>query len=112
MIRRDFLKLAGMTAALLAVNPGLYHGLAQGHGTVEAAIDGRLYRGTLDGKIFTSDDGGVTWQLHTDLGSDYSILRFFEGSGGQVHTRVGFQMYTFDLSLLKNGKAWRTAGRI
>ena len=110
MYRRDFLKVAGMAAASLVFRPGLTHRLAQ-QIPVETAIAGRLYRGTLDGKIYTSDDGGASWQLHTNLGPKYSVLRFYAGSTGLVHTQVGFSSYSFDLALLKNGKAWMTVAR-
>ena len=110
MNRRDFLKVAGVSAASLVFNPGPLRILTQA--PIETAIAGKLYRGTPDGKIYISNDAGRTWLLHTNLGSNYSILRFFAGAGGQVTTQVGFREYSFDLALSKNGKAWKTAARI
>ncbi len=106
MNRRDFIKLGGVTALALFSGLGGMEVLAQL--PVEMAVQGKVFRGTHDGKIFVSEDGSKTWQLHTNLGSDCSIRRFSVGGDNQVHAQVGFQKYTFQLTLSKNGKFWNS----
>jgi len=107
MNRRDFLKLGGVfsTAALLRINPQAI--LLPD--PVEAAAGNKLYRGTPDGKIFISEDGGGSWQLHANFGNDCSILDLLANSNERVFARVGFKQHSFVLMLSKNGKNWQSA---
>ena len=65
--RRDFLKVAaqisvtGLTMALLTEIPArMSHNVSPA--PVQAEALGRRFRGTSDGRVFESLDGGRTWQ--------------------------------------------------
>ena len=107
MHRREFLKLSGATLGSTLLLTGLYQlTLAL---PVEAQVRGRHFRGYRnDGDIFVSEDAGETWQLHTRLGSQYSIDDLFVDSNDQMYTQVGFMGYQFQLFLSKDGKQWKT----
>ena len=73
---------------------------------IETVAHGVIYKGTAAGKIFTSKNGGKTWQLHTNLGRAYSILDIFTARDGQLYTHVGFKQHNFFLVETKDRKAW------
>ena len=75
---------------------------------VEAVAGNKLYRGTPDGKIYISEDGGGSWQLHANFGNEYSILDLLANTNEQVFARLGFQQHSFVLKLSKNGKNWQS----
>ena len=107
MRRREFLKLSG--AALgSAVLFGLSLQLAGM--PVEVIAGGKHFRGFRNqGDIFVSEDAGQSWQLHSRLGSQYSIDDLFVDAGDQIYARVGFMQYQFQLFLSPDGKQWKTA---
>jgi len=107
MNRREFIKLGGLTSLSLFLNFKPLEKLAAL--PVEIAAQGKVYRGTSDGKIFISEDGGKTWRLHTNLGSMCSIQKFFIDSGNQLKAQVGYQNHSFQLALHKNGKLWNSS---
>ena len=110
--RRNFLKVSGLTAgALAALRLPKWVGVALDHGAQSApekgvSKSGKLYRGGDAGSIFTSQDQGQTWQLHSRFGPDYSIRNIFTGADGQLYLQAGFQEYTFQLVLSKDEHAW------
>jgi hypothetical protein len=107
MNRRDFLKLAGLlsTALIFQFEPlGKVMRLP-----VEAQAGGKAYRGTIDGKIFISENAGKTWQIHTDFGSDFSVLELLTDVHENIHAYLGFSGYSFQLTCSPNNKVWRTA---
>ncbi len=107
MNRRDFLKVSGLASAALLVNvTPLLGRLADIPAYIESS--GRLYRGTVDGKIYASADRGMTWALHADFGGQIAVLGFSAPSGGQVAARLAFQSRRFDVKLAKNGRHWIT----
>ena len=106
MLRREFLKLSGLLSAalLVQVNPS---------GTripspVEVESQGKLYRGTPDGKIYISENAGRNWQLHTNFGSQYDISSLSSSRPGQVYARLAFAGHFFEIVLGQNNKIWRT----
>ena len=107
MNRRDFLKLGGLASLSLFLSFKPLEKLSSL--PVEMAAQGKVYRSTSDGKIFISADGGKTWRLHTNLGSMYSIQRFFTDSSNQVKAQVGYENHSFQLTLHKNGKLWNSS---
>ena len=50
-----------------------------------------------------SGDAGETWQLHTRLGTQYSINNFVVDHADQLYVQVGFTGYQFHLVLAQNG---------
>ncbi len=104
MNRRDFIKLGGLASLSLFAGFSPLEKLAAL--PVEMAANGKVYRGTHDGKIFISEDGGKTWRLHINLGKEYAVNKFYAGANNQVQAQIGFQQYTFGLTLSKNGRMW------
>ena len=108
MERREFLKLAGAGSGSAVVLTGLSGQLAAL--PAEANFRGKLFRGYRnDGDILVSEDDGETWHLHARLGSQYSIDDLFVDTADQMHARVGFMQYDFQLFLSEDGKQWKTA---
>jgi len=107
MQRREFLKLSGAALGSTLLLTGLYHQVSAL--PVEARSRGKFYRGYRnDGDIFISHDSGETWELHSRLGSEYSIQDLFTDSAGQMVVRVGFMQYHFQLFLSNEGNQWKT----
>ena len=107
MQRREFLKLSGATLGSTALLTGLFNVVSAL--PVEVQARGKNYRGYRnDGNIYVSGDAGETWELHTKLGSEYSIDDLFVDSADQLYARVGFRQYHFHLFLAKDGQ-WKTA---
>ena len=107
MQRREFLKLSGAALGSTLLLTGLYHQVSAL--PVEAQSRGKFYRGyRSNGDILVSHDAGESWQLHTRLGSEYSIQDLFTDSSGQMYARVGFMQYHFQLFLSKEGDKWKT----
>lgn len=104
MKRRDFLKLGSVVSALsyASVAP-LGKMLSM---PIETAAQGIIYRGTATGKIYTSKNGGKTWQLHTNLGKAYSVLDIFTARDGHLYTQVGFKQHNFFLVQTADRKYW------
>jgi len=108
MNRRDFLKVAGLASLALFVKVSPSAGKLIDF-QPQAESSGKLYRGTLDGKIFKSEDRGRSWNLHTNFGNQISVLGFSAKPGGQIVAHLLFQYRRFDIQLAKNGKFWMTA---
>jgi hypothetical protein len=108
MQRREFLKLWGAALGSTVLLTGLSRQLAEL--PVEAISQGRHFRGYRNqGDIFVSEDDGETWQLHAQLGSQYSIDDLFVDPADQMYARVGFMQYHFQLFLSEDGRQWKTA---
>lgn len=73
----------------------------------EAKADGRILKGTAEGQIFESVDGGQSWQLIANFGPDCPILEVFQDYG-QFYVRIGCQEYSFLVQSL-DGRNWWTA---
>lgn len=106
MQRRDFLKFSGLLSAalflqLIPQEKMILH-------PVEAQVGDKHYRGTSDGDIYESSDTGRTWQLHTRLGHQYSIMDLIVDSSKRVYARVGYLGHSFPLTLSTNGTHWNT----
>ncbi len=107
MDRRNFLK--GMLGGIgIVALPSLLTGapLRAPKRFVEATVFGRLFRGTRDGRILESLDGGKTWNLIADFGEHCSILAIFEHNG-EIYTEVGILGYSFFLRS-PDALVWRT----
>ena len=107
--RRNFLKVSGLAvgaAAVLSFPKWMSTALDHSVQRLPEIKDGKWYRGGEAGSIFTSQDQGQTWQLHSRFGPAYSIQNIFTGANGQLYLQAGFQGYTFDLVLSKDEQAW------
>jgi photosystem II stability/assembly factor-like uncharacterized protein len=74
--------------------------------SIGANVRGGIYKGTQDGLIFESLDGGKTWRQIANLGKQCSILEITQKQS-QVFAQVGFQGYSFFLRSL-DARVWRT----
>ncbi len=103
MDRREFLKVSAMTAiSYLALGPiGNFV-----NADVETVAAGKTYRGTKDGKIMISGNGGKSWQLHTRFSKGYSIKNIFTAKDKKLYVQVAYKNVNFHLVLTKDGKAW------
>jgi hypothetical protein len=107
MNRRDFLKLGGVVSAMLVVPLGSIVREIDSLATVE--LNGTTYRGTPDGKVYTSADGGRTWSLLTNFGSGITVFSLIAAPRNRIYARLGFASKSFGLVYsLKDGN-WRTA---
>jgi hypothetical protein len=110
MNRREVLKAAiaaGFSLATLSLAP---HGALSPTRIVEAAALGRLLRGTHDGRVLQSLDGGASWQTVASFGPACQIVRLVE-SGGLAQMRIAVGSHTFDLHS-RDARTWRTSGAL
>ena len=107
MNRREFLKLGGALSAMLVLPLGPLDKVFDSLATVK--VKGTTYRGTLDGKVYHSTDGGQTWKVHTDFGSDFSVFSLTPSSRNRLDARLGFAGKSFALILSPDENLWRTA---
>jgi hypothetical protein len=101
--RRDFLKLSSMVSAVGVLSAGPIGNVA--NLPVEAAASGKIYKGTRDGKVFVSPNGGKTWKLHSSFGKTLPVLDLFTRNK-QLYAHLGYKHASFHLSLAKDGKTW------
>ena len=104
MDRREFLKLGSFVPAYFYLSAAGLFSLP--HFEPEINALGKIYKGTLDGKIYTSVDLGKTWQLQYKLGSSNSILKFSIGTDHKLYVLAMNKAHTFSLALSPNGKTW------
>ena len=106
MDRRDFLKLSGLLSATVFLP---LDSLAKATAfPPEVEAEGKLFRGTSDGKIYVSGDAGKSWHLHTNFGSSISIQDLSVNFWGQVRAQLGLADYNFEMVLAQTGKGWKT----
>ena len=105
MQRRDFLKLSSVMSAFVYATVSPIGNITKL--PIETAALGKVYRGTYDGSIHISENGGKSWQLHSKFGADYAILDIFTGLDGRLYTHAGFKQHSFLLVLSKDGNSWR-----
>jgi hypothetical protein len=121
MDRRSFLKLSGLLAAalILQIHPDgkVSDGKIAQVSSLEmtgrnagektsTTVKGKMYRGTEDGKIYSSDDQGKTWKMMVNFGPDYSITRVDMDRSQKVVARLQFANHGFKINLLEDGKTW------
>ena len=87
MNRREFLVFSGFTGFVLMTHLSGGGRLLQI--PVEVEYQGKLFRGTRNGKIYSSNDGGKFWTLHSDLGNQCAIEKLYTGSDGVFYSQVG-----------------------
>ncbi len=72
----------------------------------QAQTNGKIFRGTAEGQIFESLDGGQTWQQTANFGQNYPVLNLFEDDD-VLYAQLGFQGYHFWLTS-QEARIWRT----
>jgi hypothetical protein len=106
MQRREFLR--STTAIALATAGAMALGGVVDETSAGAATSGTRFRGTRNGKILVSHDGGHSWRLLTNLGSKLDVRRVRE-TGRRVTTRAIYGRHgAFTLVLQPDGHTWRT----
>jgi|SRR5215210_7209455 len=106
MDRRDFLKLSGVFSAAIMIR---FDTLAKATALpLEVEAQGKLFRGTPDGKIYISGDAGKSWRLHTNFGSHVSIRDLSVNFGGQARAQLSLADHRFEMVLAKTAKGWKT----
>jgi hypothetical protein len=106
MNRRDFLKIGALTAAGLFL-PSIPL-LAAGAKPAELTAGGLKLRGTQDGEIHLSRDGGQSWQLSSRLGKDFKVTQIFQDSAQRIRAEVVFSSQRFELVLDEGKGCWVT----
>jgi hypothetical protein len=106
MNRREFLKLGGALSAMLVLPLGSLGKEVASLATI--ALQGLTYRGTLDGKVYVSANGGKTWKLHTDFGPAFTIFSLTLVPRNRIYARIGFAGKSFGLVLSPAEHVWRT----
>jgi len=109
--RRDFLKgvaVASLTMVTTVGLPRLQVGAHRGTSPadVQTNASGKRFRGTSDGRILESPDGGKTWQTRANFGEHCSILEIYERSG-KIYAHIGIQHYSF-VTESWDGRIWYT----
>lgn len=108
MVRRDFLKLSGLlSAALLIQVQAVEKMVSPLSDPLEVESQGKLYRGTPDGKIFVSANAGRDWQMHTNFGAHVSVFSLTANQWEQVQAVLGVAQHRFKLALSTDHKGWK-----
>jgi hypothetical protein len=111
MNRRDFLKVAG-AGSLAVVAFSNYRQVASPATVavrtrnVTARLGGKLFKGTLDGRILASEDGGGSWASCAKFGGQHRIDSLTV-RGSQLRAEIGIPGATFQLTS-GNGRVWHT----
>ena len=104
MDRRDFLKITGLASSSLFLVSSPFKAFLKF--PVQTVARGKIYRGTSDGEVLVSEDGGKNWKLHTRFGPECPIIGLYTDRQDQVYLQAGYKYHSFRLALAKNGKDW------
>lgn len=69
-----------------------------------------LYRGTPDGKVLKSEDGGGTWHVLVNFGADYVVETVSQTAKGLL-ARLSYAGAGFSL-LTQDERIWRTTNAV
>ena len=111
MNRRDFLihaaqaTLGGIAAAMLPFDIRAESSVPR-YPALKGEKQIRLFKGTRDGRILASEDGGKSWRVCTNLGKQCPVLQIYEQEG-QVIALVSYLGYRFALKS-SDGNTWYT----
>jgi hypothetical protein len=111
MDRRNFLSFAAATtvAAATALTLGLeVHDRTVAPASPRSPSDSRRYRGTHDGKIYVSHDGGRSWKLLSDFGPALRVTKVKASPRSVVATLALGGAGTFRIRLMHNDRTWHT----
>lgn len=85
--RRRFIKLAGLATGLVAVAPMAF-ALDITSQPVELDLGVKKYRGTADGRILLSIDGGQSWKQIASFGSEIRVQTLSLNEQGLVKAQL------------------------
>ncbi len=109
MNRRQFLTLATVFTAAGMTQLGTPR-LAAARGPVRIPRRQILYRGTQDGKLYRSTNGGRTWHLMANFGNHCAIDQVVSQRRGGTTVKLVCAGHNFELNS-KDDRVWRTAER-
>jgi hypothetical protein len=104
MNRREFLKLGAAFSLALALTVSPVGKIL--HAPAQASAKGVRYRGSQNGRIYTSADNGKTWTQMADFGSGYVVRGVARDLQGQIYARLQYQGRSFDIHLMQDGITW------
>ena len=99
MNRRDFMtqaSMAGLAMLALPLIPASAHSTTS-PAFIQAEVMGRKLKGTRDGRVLESLDGGQTWLPRANFGKHCAVLALGERQG-QLWAQVGLQGHSFYLT--------------
>ena len=103
--RRNFLKMAGLAAGALLLMPNSAQS-ASSYFSAYAEAFGRKYRGTRDGLVLESIDGGKTWQQVANFGS-HCAVQALRVQRSALQAQIGVGAYEFALTSA-DARKWHT----
>jgi hypothetical protein len=98
MNRRDFVK----NIATLSLGSCLTVNLPT---IPQAQAAGKMFKGSAEGQIFESTNGGQTWRPIANFGPACPIVNVFQ-NGPQLYAEVGCQNHTFFITST-DARSWR-----
>lgn len=104
--RRSFMRAAGLAAGSSLLAPMVAQG-AGSYSTARVDALGKQYRGTRDGLVLESMDGGKTWQQVANFGS-HCAVQALSSRQGQLQAWIGVKGYRFAL-ISADARLWHTA---
>ncbi len=105
--RRVFLQAAGLLMGSLVLIPPFINRKAGGQLEARIGAAGKKYKGTNDGRVLESVDGGKTWQQVANFGSQCAI-QSLSNRQGQLQAWIGIEGYRFSLTST-DARIWYTA---
>jgi len=103
--RRSFMQVAGLAAGAALLAP-LVAEVVSGSSIAYADALGKKYKGTRDGHVFESVDGGQTWQQVANFGSHCAVLALSERRN-RLEAEIGVAGYGFALTST-DARVWHT----
>lgn len=104
MNRREFIKLSAITAITLFSSTSFIGKFI--YKPAQVLAGSKLFKGTLNGKIFVSKDSGRGWEQLTNFGEDISIIDLRVDHSTQVYALLGYKDFIFHLKLAPDGRNW------
>jgi len=113
MNRRDFLKLSSMgsLAVITAQFTRKFPSVLSADvlpGVFAPRLGKQLFKGSSDGRILVSTDGGQTWRCCTNFGRQCQV-KYVYTVGSRLFAMIGIPAGTFEL-VSADGIVWRTTG--
>lgn len=85
--RRRFIRQMAITATLLTA-PAPLNLLAAPVSNAELNLGNKIYRGTADGRILLSEDGGQNWRTLAQFGAQHRVGQLMTTDRGAIKARL------------------------